>query len=124
MPALSRTSLNGRLCPNALLLDATRYDDVTRGGFVFVTAVPLSPQQRAVLAGRGTEVLEVRPGSPLYTWLADAKAAAAMVRPDFTVVRAGRDVAELCEEAPRFRVQQKGLRPLAVTSDQDLSAGA
>ena len=97
-----RKSLNGRLCPNALLADDIRYDDVTRGGFVFVTGVPLSPQQRALLAGRGTEVLEVEPGSPLDQWLADGKAAAALVRPDFTVLRAGRDVAALCEAAPRF----------------------
>ena len=99
-----RTSLNGRLCPNALLADGTRYDDVTRGGFVLVTGVPLSPQQRAVLAGRGTEVLEVQPGSPLFQWLADGRAAAALVRPDFTVMRAGRDVAEVCAAAPTFRV--------------------
>jgi 3-(3-hydroxy-phenyl)propionate hydroxylase len=97
-----RKSLNGRLCPNALVADGTRYDDVTRGGFVFVTGVPLSPQQQAILAGRGTEVLEVHPGSPLYKWLADGKAAAALVRPDFTVMRAGRNVAELCEAVPRF----------------------
>jgi len=99
-----RRSLNGRLCPNALLTDDIRYDDVTRGGFVFVTGVPLSPQQRAVLAARGTEVLEVEPGSPLYRWLADGKAAAALVRPDFTVLGASRDVAGLCEAAPRFLV--------------------
>ena len=97
-------SLNGRLCPNALLADDVRYDDVTRGGFVFVTGVPLSPEQRALLAGRGTEVLEVEPGSPLGTWLADGRAAAALVRPDFTVLRAGQDVAGLCEAAPRFLV--------------------
>jgi 3-(3-hydroxy-phenyl)propionate hydroxylase len=99
-----RKSLNGRLCPNALLAEDIRYDDVTRGGFVLVTGVPLSPQQQAVLAGRGTKVLEVEPGSPLYKWLADGKAAAALVRPDFTVLRAGRDVAALCEAAPRFLV--------------------
>ena len=97
-------SLNGRLCPNALLSDDVRYDDVTRGGFVFVTGVPLSPQQRAVLAGRGTEVLEVESGSSLDKWLEDGNAAAALVRPDFTVLRAGRDVAALCEAAPRFLV--------------------
>ena len=85
-----RKSLNGRLCPNALLADGTRYDDVTRGGFVFVTGVPLSLQQRAVLTDRGTEVLEAEPGSPLYKWLAEGHATAALVRPDFTVVRAGR----------------------------------
>ncbi len=38
-----RKSLNGRLCPNALLADGTRYDDATRGGFVLVASVPLSP---------------------------------------------------------------------------------
>ncbi len=98
------TSLNGRLCPNALLSDDVRYDDVTRGGFVFVSGVPLSPEEQALLADRGTEVLEVAPGSSLYKWLADGKAAAALVRPDFTVMRAGRDVAALCQAAPRFLV--------------------
>jgi 3-(3-hydroxy-phenyl)propionate hydroxylase len=77
---------------------------VTRGGFVFVTGVPLSPEQRAALADRGTEVLEVAPGSAPYKWLADGKAAAALVRPDFTVLRVSRDVAALCEAAPRFLV--------------------
>jgi 3-(3-hydroxy-phenyl)propionate hydroxylase len=99
-----RKSLHGRLCPNALLTDGTRYDDVTRGGFVLVTGVPLSPQQRAVLAARGTEVLEVKPGSPQYKWLAAGKATAALVRPDFTVQGAGRDVARLCDAAPKFLV--------------------
>jgi 3-(3-hydroxy-phenyl)propionate hydroxylase len=99
-----RKSLNGRLCPNAVLADGSRYDDVTRGGFVFVTGVALTPQQRALLAGRGTEVLEVHSGSALYRWLTDGKAAAALVRPDFTVLRAGRDVAGLCEATPRFRL--------------------
>ncbi|MET1058845.1 MAG: 3-(3-hydroxyphenyl)propionate hydroxylase, partial [Nocardioides sp.] len=99
-----RKSLNGRMCPNALLADGSRYDDVTRGGFVFVTGVPISPQQRAVLASRGTEVLEVHPGSPLHTWLVDGNAAAALVRPDLTVLQADRDAAALCEAAPRFLV--------------------
>jgi 3-(3-hydroxy-phenyl)propionate hydroxylase len=74
---------------------------------VFVTAVPLSPEQQALLAGRGTEVLEVAPGSALFKWLADGKAAAALVRPDFTVLRAGRDVAALCAAAPRFMLPEE-----------------
>ena len=69
---------------------------------MLVTGVPLSPQQRAALADRGTEVLEVRPGSPLHTWLASGKATAALVRPDFTVMRAGRDIATLVDSTPRF----------------------
>jgi 3-(3-hydroxy-phenyl)propionate hydroxylase len=99
-----RSPLNGRLCPNALLANHIRYDDATRGGFVLVTVVPLTPQQRALLAARGTEVLEVMPGSPLHSWLADGKASAALVRPDFTVLSSGRDLAALCEAAPRFLV--------------------
>jgi len=99
-----RRSLNGRMCPNALLADGSRYDDVTRGGFVFVTSVPLSPQHRAVLAGRGTEVLNAQPGSPLHQWLVEGNAAAALVRPDLTVLRADRDAAALCDEVPRFLV--------------------
>jgi 3-(3-hydroxy-phenyl)propionate hydroxylase len=117
-----RKSLNGTLCPNALLADGTRYDEVTGAGFVLVTGIPLSPQLRAVLAGRGTEVLEVRPGSPLYKWLDDGKAAAALVRPDFTVLRAGRDVAELCETAPSFLVAAG--TPPTPTSDRHLNAEA
>ena len=97
-----RRSLNGRLCPNAHLTNDVRYDDATRGGFVLVTAASVSAEQRALLADRGTEVLEVAPASALYTWLADGKATAALVRPDFTVMRTGRDVAGLCDEAPTF----------------------
>ena len=100
-------SLNGRLCPNALLADDLRYDDVTRGGFVFVTGDRSRPSSGRCWRSRGTEVLEVEPGSPLGKWLADGKAAAALVRPDFTVLRAGRDVAALCEAAPRFLVARR-----------------
>jgi 3-(3-hydroxy-phenyl)propionate hydroxylase len=117
-----RKSLHGRLCPNAVVADGTRYDDMTGGGFVLVTGVPLTPEQRATLTGRGTEVLEVKPGSPLATWLADSKAAsAALVRPDFTVLRAGRDVAELCAAAPRFLVDRQ---TPALTSTSHLKAEA
>jgi 3-(3-hydroxy-phenyl)propionate hydroxylase len=99
-----RKSLHGRLCPNALVADGVRYDDVTHGGFVLVTGAPLTPQQRALLADRGTEVLEVEPGSPLHRWLSDGSAVAALVRPDFTVMRASRDLPEVCEAAPTFLV--------------------
>jgi hypothetical protein len=62
----------------------------------------LSP--RAVPGCRGAEVLEVAPGSPLFKWLADGNATAALVRLDFTVQALGRDVARLCEAAPKFLV--------------------
>ncbi|MGZ5404180.1 MAG: bifunctional 3-(3-hydroxy-phenyl)propionate/3-hydroxycinnamic acid hydroxylase MhpA, partial [Nocardioides sp.] len=64
-PRRRRTPLNGTLCPNALVTNGSRYDDVTGGGFVLVTRVPLDAEQRALLAGRGTEVVEAAPGSAL-----------------------------------------------------------
>ena len=109
-----RKSLNGRLCPNALL----RRHPVRRRDPWRVRArdrrTALAPTG-GVLASRGTEVLEVEPGSPLHKWLADGKAAAALVRPDFTVMRAGRDVAELCQAAPKFVVARR--TPPLATSD-------
>jgi 3-(3-hydroxy-phenyl)propionate hydroxylase len=115
-------SLNGRLCPNSVVADDLRYDDVTRGGFVFVTGVPLSPEQRALLAGRGTQVMEVAPGSSLYSWLAEGKAAAALVRPDFTVQRAGTDIEGLCEAAPTFLVARGRWRRV-ISAGRPIPAG-
>jgi 3-(3-hydroxy-phenyl)propionate hydroxylase len=110
-----RKSLNGRMCPNAVVAGDIRYDDATGGGFVLVTSAPLSPQQQTLLAGRGTEVLEAAPASPLHTWLTDGNATAALVRPDFTVLRAGRDVPALCEAAPKFLVARRTLPALPPT---------
>jgi 3-(3-hydroxy-phenyl)propionate hydroxylase len=98
-----RTSLNGRLCPNALLPDGTRYDDATRGGFMLVTVAPLSPPQRTSLTERGAGVVEAQPGSELQSWLTSGKATAALVRPDHTVMRASRDIASLVDSTPRFK---------------------
>jgi hypothetical protein len=54
-------------------------------------------------------LLEVKPGSALSTWLADGEAVAALVRPDFTVMRVGHDLATLCEGAPTFLQRQDPL---------------
>jgi 3-(3-hydroxy-phenyl)propionate hydroxylase len=99
-----RRSLAGSLCPNALLTDGRRLDEVTRSGFVLVSAVPLAPHQQALLEVRGAQAIEVEAGSALHAWLSTGRAAAALVRPDMTVLRAGRDVAALCEAVPRFQV--------------------
>jgi 3-(3-hydroxy-phenyl)propionate hydroxylase len=99
-----RRSLAGRLCPNAVLEDGRRFDDVATGRFVLVSAVPLTPEQRRRVAERGAAWVEVRAGSPLHSWLSEAHAAGAVVRPDHTVARSGRDVSELCAAVPRFLV--------------------
>jgi 3-(3-hydroxy-phenyl)propionate hydroxylase len=107
-----RAPLNGRLCPNAPLTDDSRFDDATRGGFVLVTAAPLSTDQRTRLAERGIQVVDAEPRSALRAWLTDGRAKAALVRPDFTVMRAGRDVPALCQQAPTF------LKPHALSARQ------
>ena len=102
-PRLSR-SLAGRLCPNALLAGGRRLDDVADGRFVLVTAEPLSARQREHVAAHRTEVVVATPDSALGRWLARGRANAALVRPDHTVMRAGRDVAAVVGSVPRFTV--------------------
>lgn len=98
----SRRSLAGRLCPNALLADGRRFDDVATGRFVLISAVLLTPEQRRQLAEKGATLIEAGPDSALRTWLATARATAAVVRPDHTVARSGRDVSALCAAVPSF----------------------
>jgi len=101
-PALAR-SLAGRLCPNARLDDGdARFDDQAGGRFVLVTTESLTPQQRTLLAGRGAGLVEAPPKSALRAWLATGRTTAALVRPDYTVMAAGRDVASLIDSTPRF----------------------
>ena len=94
-----RRSLAGRLCPNALLEDGRRLDDVATGGFVVVAATPLATADLERLRRAGTTVVEVRPGSALHAWLTDGHATAALVRPDHTVMATGHDVARICASA-------------------------
>jgi len=99
-----RRSLVGRLCPNAELADGRRFDDVATGSFVLVSAVPLLAEQRRLLAARGATLIEAPAGSPLHAWLSAAHVTAALVRPDHTVARAGRDVGAICAAVPRLCV--------------------
>ncbi len=102
----ARRTLAGSLCPNALLADGRRLDDLTANGFLLVTAAPLTPHQQALLEARGAQAIEVQAGSPLHDWLFNGRATAALVRPDMTVMQAGRDVAALCEAVPRFTTME------------------
>jgi 3-(3-hydroxy-phenyl)propionate hydroxylase len=101
-PALSRSdlvirrrlrpTLAGRLCPNAVLDDGRRFDDLAAGRFAVVTSIAPSDAQRAALERRGTVLIPARPHGELHTWLRGGHAAAAVIRPDCVVLRADRDL--------------------------------
>jgi len=103
----SRRSLAGTLCPNVVLPDGRRYDDVTTGGFVLVSSAPLSAGQRRQLGQRDVVLVEAEPGSALRAWLASGRATAALVRPDHTVLCAGRDLEALCAAVPSGRLSMR-----------------
>ena len=88
--------LAGSLCPNPLLPSGQRLDDVVGTGFAFITTSRPGAADEASLRRRGVVVLDPRPDSALGRWLHRGRANAALVRPDGTVMRAGRDVAALC----------------------------
>lgn len=88
--------LAGTLCPNPALRDGRRLDDVLGPGFALVSAARPGAADEAALRRRAVAVLVAGAGSPLAAWLRRGRATAAVVRPDRTVARAGRDVAALC----------------------------
>ena len=87
--------LAGTLCPN-VLTNGNRLDSVLGDGFTVITTAPLTPRQQTAIAERGAATYIAESGSELATWLARGHAEAAIIRPDRTVMRAGRDVAEVC----------------------------
>ena len=97
-----RRSPAGRLCPNAVLDDGRRFDDVAGGRFAVVTTADASADQRTEVARRGGVLVPARPGTPLHRWLRRGQATSAIVRPDGTVLRAGRNLSELCAALPHF----------------------
>jgi 3-(3-hydroxy-phenyl)propionate hydroxylase len=91
-----RRGLAGRLCPNPLLPNGQRLDDVLGTGFALITTSRPGAADEASLRRRGVVVVDAQPGSVLQMWLHRGGAGAALVRPDGTVMHAGRDVASLC----------------------------
>jgi 3-(3-hydroxy-phenyl)propionate hydroxylase len=97
-----RRQLAGRLCPNAVLADGKRLDEVVGARFAVVTSAPLNPSQQDEITRRGAVVVTAPPGTDLALWLRAGRASAAVVRPDRTVLCAGRNLAETCDAVPVF----------------------
>lgn len=90
-----RRALAGHLCPNALLDDGRRFDDVAAGRLALITSAEPSATEQADLAGLGAVVVHAAPGSELARWLMHGRARAALIRPDGTVLSAGRSISAL-----------------------------
>jgi 3-(3-hydroxy-phenyl)propionate hydroxylase len=111
-PALCRSALvrkkrglrqlAGTLCPNPVLPDGVRLDDIAGNGFALVTTSALSREQLDDATRRAAVVLTAEPGSELASWLRRGNAAAAIVRPDRTVMLSDRRLAPLCAALPEF----------------------
>lgn len=109
-PALRRTALvhksrtpwnlAGRLCPNPLVSCDARLDAELGDGFAVITTSVPSPVERALIERRGAVLHVTSPGTELSRWLRRGRATAAIVRPDRTVMQAGRDVGALCDALP------------------------
>jgi 3-(3-hydroxy-phenyl)propionate hydroxylase len=94
--------LGGSLCPNSLLANGERLDALLRNGFALITVKPLTATQQARLRERGATLLTVEPDAELGRWLRQGRADAAIVRPDRTVMQAGRRIGTLCDAVPQF----------------------
>ncbi|WP_046315632.1 bifunctional 3-(3-hydroxy-phenyl)propionate/3-hydroxycinnamic acid hydroxylase [Mycobacterium sp. UM_Kg1] len=92
----------GRLCPNPLLETGRRLDEEMGPGFAVVTTARLTPEQDCLVAGRGARTVFAAPGTELACWLGRHRVTAAVIRPDGTVMVAGRDVTALCRAVPLF----------------------
>jgi 3-(3-hydroxy-phenyl)propionate hydroxylase len=103
-PALHRSALvckshswlTGRLCPNPAVQEGKRLDDILGTDFALITTRRPRAADEALLRRHKVVVLTAEPGSALDEWLRRGRATAALVRPDRTVARAGRDLTALC----------------------------
>lgn len=103
---LATRRITGRLCPNPFLDNDCRLDDVLGSGFGVITTVELSPPQQDIAAARGARTVHAAAGSELARWLNRHHVKAAVLRPDRTVMIAGRNLTALCRAVPLFLVDQ------------------
>jgi 3-(3-hydroxy-phenyl)propionate hydroxylase len=111
-PALHRSALvvksrrprqlAGALCPNPVLPQGVRLDTVLGNRFGVIATTEFTAEQREQLRQRGATALAAERTSELGRWLQRAGATVAIVRPDRTVMQAGRRLRMLCEAVPSF----------------------
>jgi 3-(3-hydroxy-phenyl)propionate hydroxylase len=100
-----RRQLAGTLCPNPVLADGRRLDSVLGDGFALITTVPPDDMQHRLLKERGAVAHIAAP--ELANWLRGARVTSAIVRPDRTVMWAGRDLRRIYDLLPTFRPEKR-----------------
>lgn len=99
---LGSRRIAGRLCPNPVLPDGSRLDDRLAGGFGLITTRALTPTQQDIVDSRGVRAFQAAPATELASWLRRNHALGVVIRPDRTVMKAGRDITALCQSLPAF----------------------
>jgi 3-(3-hydroxy-phenyl)propionate hydroxylase len=99
--------LSGTLCPNPVGPDGRRLDEILGNGFTVITAISPTDVQRTELEARGVGVHVAAHDSELADWLRSGHTAAAIIRPDRSVMYAGRGLQRLCELVPNFGCHSK-----------------
>lgn len=94
--------LAGTLCPNTIEPSGRRLDDVLGIGFAVVTTAHLDPAHRATIELRGASVYVAEPGTVLARWLNRGRCAAAVIRPDRTVMQTARRAEDLIPGLPTY----------------------
>ncbi|MCV7229487.1 bifunctional 3-(3-hydroxy-phenyl)propionate/3-hydroxycinnamic acid hydroxylase [Mycolicibacterium komossense] len=96
--------LEGTLCPNPALPDGRRVDAALGQCFAVITTKPLSVEQLREVRSKGAAVVVAEPRTALARWLRRGGVRGAIVRPDRTVMHAGRNIAALCHRVPSMRM--------------------
>jgi len=108
--------LAGRLCPNPVITSGERLDALLGNGFAVVTTETPDRTESALIERNGA-VLHLTPAnSELAQWLRHGRAAAAVIRPDRTVMHAGRNLAAVCRCLPDQARERPAGRPGPGTS--------
>jgi 3-(3-hydroxy-phenyl)propionate hydroxylase len=97
-----RGGLAGSMCPNPVLADGKRFDEVVGNQFALITSTSLNPGVGDEVVRRGAVVIQAAPGSELDGWLRKGRVNAAIVRPDRVVMQAGRNAEVICAAVPTF----------------------
>lgn len=97
-----RRELAGRLCPNPVVATTgSRLDSLLGDGFAVVTTEMPDRAQVALIEQRGAVLHRASPDSELGRWLREGRAAAALVRPDRTVMSTSRRLSAVCDSLTR-----------------------